>query len=548
MPPNPNRFSKIVKANPEKAAVIALITDKVEEAVRTSPAGEGKITEKDLEKKERAPTKAERAVALALAEGAKVFLDPDGLTFLDAPPTPETGRRTFFLESARPWLNGLLYDRQGIALSRSQAEEAEAIFAAIAFNQGEVREVFVRLAHHEGEIFLDLGTPSWDVVRISPSAGWEVVRNHPVRFIRPASMAPLPTPSPGSSAGWEAFRDLMHKPTEEAFVLLVSWLVGTLSQGPYTLLALAGEQGTGKTTQGRVLTRLVDPKKSYDPGPPKNEQNLLIQAKNGLVSVFDNLSGLSPWLSDTLCRLATGAGYNSRTLYTNAGESIISARRPVILTSIGSVTDRGDLADRSVPVRLPVIPKEARLTEADVFARADKAAPAILGALLDAAAVGLARMNDVRKTNLPRMADFARWVMACEPALPWEPGRFMEVYQSSLEGLVFQNIEGNPFASALLALVEDAPGRCWEGGGEELLRALRDSSGIGDASPIGWPKTPRALASQLDRVLPLLRSAHGFEMARRSDPVTRRKVLTLWLPKKEASTTLREASGSFEKK
>jgi multidrug resistance efflux pump len=46
----------------------------------------------------------------------------------------------------------------------------------------------------------------------------------------------------------------------------------------------------------------------------------MIAANNGYVLAFDNLSGLPSWLSDALCRLATGSSFAVRQLYTDDEE------------------------------------------------------------------------------------------------------------------------------------------------------------------------------------------------------------------------------------
>lgn len=43
--------------------------------------------------------------------------------------------------------------------------------------------------------------------------------------------------------------------------------------------------------------------------------------------------------------------------------------------------------------------------------------PRILGVLLDAVSYGLRTVGHVQLDALPRMADFALWITACEPAL-----------------------------------------------------------------------------------------------------------------------------------
>jgi hypothetical protein len=55
-------------------------------------------------------------------------------------------------------------------------------------------------------------------------------------------------------------------------------------------------------------------------------------------------------MSDAFCRLATGAGFSTRRLYTDSEEVIIEARRPVIVNGIGDLIQMPDLADRTLLV------------------------------------------------------------------------------------------------------------------------------------------------------------------------------------------------------
>ena len=48
---------------------------------------------------------------------------------------------------------------------------------------------------------------------------------------------------------------------------------------------------------------------------------LMISANNSYLFAFDNLSGLPAWLSDALCRLATGGSFAVRQLYTDDEEA-----------------------------------------------------------------------------------------------------------------------------------------------------------------------------------------------------------------------------------
>ena len=66
------------------------------------------------------------------------------------------------------------------------------------------------------------------------------------------------------------------------------------------------------------------------------------------------------WLSDALCRVATGGGFATRTLYEDDEETIFSYMRPVAVNGIDEIVTRHDLLDRSLIIHLPAIPEEER--------------------------------------------------------------------------------------------------------------------------------------------------------------------------------------------
>jgi len=131
--------------------------------------------------------------------------------------------------------------------------------------------------------------------------------------------------------------------------IVVSWLSAALRpSGPYPLLAISGEQGSAKTALSKMLRALVDPNIAPLRALPREERELFIAANNGHVLAFDNISRLRSWLSDALCRLASGSGFAARQLYTDQNEVLFDAARPVILNGIEEIITRPDLADRSI--------------------------------------------------------------------------------------------------------------------------------------------------------------------------------------------------------
>jgi hypothetical protein len=168
-----------------------------------------------------------------------------------------------------------------------------------------------------------------------------------VHFRRPAGMLPLPVPERGGSI--EALRPFLNISNQNDFVLIVAWLLAPLRPtGPYPLLAISGEQGSAKTVLSKLLRALVDPNMAPVRALPREERELMIAANNGHLLAFDNVSGLSPWLSDALCRLASGGSFAVRRLYTDDEEVLFKAARPTLLNGIEDIIGKSDLADRAI--------------------------------------------------------------------------------------------------------------------------------------------------------------------------------------------------------
>ncbi len=79
-----------------------------------------------------------------------------------------------------------------------------------------------------------------------------------------------------------------------------------------------------------MLRAIVDPNIAPLRTAPRNERDLVISGSNSLMLVLDNMSQLPEWLSDALCRLATGGGMSTRELYADRDEALFQLRRPII--------------------------------------------------------------------------------------------------------------------------------------------------------------------------------------------------------------------------
>jgi hypothetical protein len=254
-------------------------------------------------------------VLLNVATAAQLFHASDGTGFADL--IIDGHRETWPLRSKRfgTWLRQQYYERTWDAPSPAALNAALNVLEAQAQFDGPQRNVSVRLAEQDGLIYLDLADEFWRCIEIGPN-GWRIVEDPPVRFRRSAGMLPLPLPLRGGSI--EALAPFLNLTSENDFVLVVAWLLGALrAGGPYPVLAIAGEQGSAKTVLSKLLRALIDPNVAPVRALPRDERELFIAACNGHVLAFDNLSGLPPWLSDTLCRLTSGGAFSTRRLFTD---------------------------------------------------------------------------------------------------------------------------------------------------------------------------------------------------------------------------------------
>jgi hypothetical protein len=326
-------------------------------------------------------------------------------------------------------------------------------------------------------------------------------------------MQPLPVPTSGGSV--HELRALLNLRHDADFVLVTAWLAAALcGTGPYPVLVLSGEQGTAKSTFTSILRALVDPNTAPLRALPREDRDLFIAASNGYILSFDNVSGLRTWISDTLCRLATGGGFAVRRLYTDQDEVLFDACRPIILNGIEDIVSRPDLADRAIYLTLEPIPEERRKPIDDIMAILEQQRPAILGALLDAVSHGLRYLPDVHLERLPRMADFARWGTACEGTM-WPPGTFMTAYAGNLEDAVTNVIEADLVATAVQQLM--AKRTDWTGTASDLLGALNSTVEERTTRTKAWPDTPRGLSGRLRRAATVLRKV-GIEISHERQP------------------------------
>jgi hypothetical protein len=480
----------------EISAQIGIETDPIVTALRAlAPGVEGVLRQMEAHGEGRGASQATRLVDLAA--DAELFHSRDGDGFITIPVDGHRETWPLRTKAFRRWLARRFYVEHDQAPGSQALQDALNVLEGKALHEGPEYPVFTRLAEHEGTIYLDLANDRWEAIEIT-ATGWRIVPDPPVKFRRTRGMLPLPYPLAGGILA--DLRPFTNVPAESEadWVLFEAWLHQALRpQGPYPALILHGEQGAAKSTQARLVRALIDPNAAPLRAEPREVRDVMIAATNAWVLAFDNLSHLPTWLSDVCCRLATGGGFSTRELYSDAEEMLFDAQRPLILNGIEELVTRADLLDRAVILYLPAIPEEQRRPEAEFWRAFDEKRPGILGALLDSVSLALRQVATVQLERLPRMADFAVWVTAGASALGFEPDVFLEAYSGNRAAANDLALEASLIVPPLRVLLDAGS---WLGTASALLETLSQHVEESTRKQRGWPGDGRAMSNALRRL------------------------------------------------
>jgi hypothetical protein len=382
----------------------------------------------------------------------------------------------FFREHGRVASQAALADALSVVEGRAQETDEQ--------------ELHLRVSQDDKGLWLDLGDLDGRAVLIT-CTGWQVVKEPPMLFKRTTLNGALPEPEGGGEIAdlWQ-----LLNVSEDDHPLLLAAIIATLFPNmPHPVITLTGEAGTGKTTTQKIVVSAIDPGPVPVRKAPRDSESWVTAAQGSWVVGLDNLSEVSPWLSDSICRAVTGDGDVRRKLYTDGDHAVFAFRRCICLNGIDLGATRGDLGERMLPISLQRIPEHERLTEDEIWPLWEKMHPYILGALLDLAAGVLSKLPSVELESRPRMADFAKILRAVDMVLGTDG---LAHYISKQSSLAADSLSGDSFSSALAAMTETFTGTSAE---------LRDQLTTETRQlPRDWPKNARQVTTLVRRAAPSL--------------------------------------------
>ena len=379
--------------------------------------------------------------------------------------------------------------------------------------QQPARELHLRVAGHNGKVYIDTADAKDRVIEISGGA-WDYVNGAvPVMFRRSSQTAPMPEPLHGGKLNklWEYVR--IAKADRP---ILVAVLVSALIQpdAPHVILFVHRRTRLRQNSSVRYVVSLIDP--AVAPTAEASAgRRLLGHHGQRLVCGRAGQSVQHRRLA-LRCPLSGGdrRGTTKRRLYTDADLTVLRFRRVIILNGIDLGGLREDLTDRLAPVDLERITDTDRKAESALATAWEQDRPAILGGLLDLAAQVHAKLPGFPMSTLPRMADFAR-VLGCVDDIAGTKG--LEQYQQRAKHLAADGLAADPFIAQMMEIRH----KCTDATAAEILAAVKPFAFL----PRSWPQKPRTVTTRLTRAAPALRTL-GWTIE--NDNAQNKANATLW--------------------
>lgn len=335
-----------------------------------------------------------------------------------------------------------------ISLSDSLVKQVQQTLRAKAMFDGESCDLKNRVAHYDGCIWYDLGNAA---VRISPS-GWEIVTDVPNIFKRYSQN--LVQVHPKSGGNYWDLHDLFFLPSEQQLLFACWVLASFIPDIPHPALVLHGSQGAAKSSTMKTLLKLIDPSMNED-AQTEDDTQLFLNASHRHVLPLDNLSVISPKMSDHLCKLVTGSGRVKRKLFSDEDEVINQLQNVIMMNGINMPASRPDLLDRCITINLQRIPPELRLDEKTLREAFSKRLPYVLGDCFTIISKAMSIYPDMQLKKMFRLADFTKWGCAIAEALGSSKEEFISSYQENQNELTEESLLASPLGRAIKYYMSD---------------------------------------------------------------------------------------------
>jgi hypothetical protein len=146
-------------------------------------------------------SQANELIELAFDNAEELWHDPAGHSWGTLRSNGHLEHWRVDSEGMRRWLRGLYFEAENKAPGSQGVQDAIDLLEAFAFFRGEEHPVYLRVAEHEGRVYLDLCDAAWTVVEVQADS-WRLVNRAPVRFRRAPGCGGLRWAWDASQGAW----------------------------------------------------------------------------------------------------------------------------------------------------------------------------------------------------------------------------------------------------------------------------------------------------------------------------------------------------------
>ncbi|SLN66624.1 hypothetical protein PEL8287_03692 [Roseovarius litorisediminis] len=437
----------------------------------------------------------------------KLFRDPDGTAYARVGP-----RRIMRIDSIEfaDWLRRTAY-ASGVTPSQEQINLVVGIARAHAYET--VEDVYLRVARKDGIIYVDLCDAD-DRILVISADGIDLIDGDdesPVVFRRSRQL-----PIEVATGSLQDIRSMVNMDDDQFVVFMACAVKMFFPDTPSPIVNLIGEYGSAKTSTTRVLRSLIDPVSAMVAPGSDRADDVLIRAWHNYVLTLENMSDLTK-LSDTLCGITTGMGFEVRQLFTNGDLFSIWVRRPVIVNGIDPSKYAADLISRMVEIELEK--PEKRMLESEFEQQLAESAPRMfmgaVGLVVEVLKV-LPKIDPHEFAENVRLAEFGAIGEATARVLGKEPGWFIDMMVEAQDIAQDEAADDSATMQALESFQEPVArrGKFW-GTPQELLLELQQSAEMIGLNVSRLPMTAATLSRELNQLKPSLRK-RGWEVDKKS--------------------------------
>ncbi len=427
----------------------------------------------------------------------------------------------------KKWLRAwLVKEYHRYDFGKCDIDEICGYLSAIAEIEGDEKRLGVRLSKtvddsgNPKEIYYD--TKSDLAVRVSAD-GWDLIPT-PVLFKRFPQQLRQELPLKTDSRSLELLREFVNiKDNSDWLVFMVFAVSLFVPDSPSALLCINGDMGAGKSASLRLLVNLVDPSSLVEGMRMtwKTEDLIRISSKNAVL-FFDNVSNITDYQSDDLCKICSGSSFSKRLLYTTEEEKVYKIHRPVLISGIPRLIHRDDLLDRAIILTVERLSEKQRKTQGELDARLRELKPKILGVIFNVLSDAIRKYKTIELKEKPRAMDWYKLACAIADSLDGHSQSEFEIaFKKLQEHQLDYALQESPVALAAKFLVDKCDGD-WSGSATQLLGFVLpenvpqysqdelDYITYLQEMPY-WPKNASVLGKELARCRPTLKT-YGIDV------------------------------------